>query len=114
MSPLTNVHIWLTTLGAVDSYFHPRRQVAYHPDDPNTPVWLFVYEGDQVPILHQDGSGKLVEAPREGKLMHVTSANDPSTAAGAFIYVYGWTELGSPPMPFLLPTPSLNDPTPAP
>ena len=106
MAPLTAVHIWLTTLGAVDSQFQPSRQVADHPADPATPVWLFIYEGDQVPIEHRDESGTIVQAPPEGKLLHVTNANDRATTGGAFIYVYLWAELGAPPMPVLLPSPT--------
>jgi len=106
LSPMTGVRIWLTTLAAVDAYFHPKRQVADHPQDPMTPVWLFVYEGDQVPILVPTGSGALVDVSREGRLLHVAAANDPATTGGAFIYVYGWIELGSPAMPVQLPTPT--------
>ncbi len=105
MSPMTAVHVWLTTLAAVDGYFHPKRQVADHPQDPMTPVWLFIYEGDQAPILVPSGSGALVDVSTEGRLLHVVAANDPATTGGAFIYVYGWRELGSPAVPVQLPTP---------
>lgn len=108
MSPLTSVRIWLTTLAAVDAHFQPKRQVADHPADPSTPVWLFVYAGEQEPILIPGGSGQLVEAPREGKLVHVAVANDPASAGGAFIYVYGWADLGSPSMPLVLPQPAVS------
>lgn len=91
--------IWLTTLGAVDEYFHPHRQVANHPKDRKTPVWVFVYEGELAPIFHANASGELVESPGDSRLLHVSSAADPATPHGAFVYLYFWRELGSPPVP---------------
>jgi hypothetical protein len=92
VTALTNVpgpwtaRVWLTTLEAVDSQFHPLRQVANHPSAGDTPVWLFIYEnrstGDRV--------------------LHVAAA--ANAARGAFIYIYQWPELGSPTMPPTMPS----------
>lgn len=95
--------IWLTTLGAVDDYFHPHRRVANHPQNRETPVWVFVYQGELSPILHAGESGDLVQSPRDERLLQVSNASDPATRTGAFVYLYFWRELGSPPMPDKLP-----------
>jgi hypothetical protein len=76
--------IWLTTLDAVDARLHPGRQVADHPIG-DAVVWLFIYE---------NGTGD--------RVLHVARASNAKP--GAFIYIYGWPELGSPPVPATMPT----------
>ena len=75
--------IWLTTLDAVDTRLHPGRQVADHPTG-NAVVWLFIYENDT-----------------GDRVLHVARASNAKP--GAFIYIYGWPELGSPPVPATMP-----------
>jgi hypothetical protein len=87
----SKARIWLTTLGAVDAAFAPRPQVADRPSDPATPVWLFIYEGD-FPMDRPDT-----------RLLHVADASNPATRDGAFIYLYRWSELGSPTLPATMP-----------
>ena len=77
--------VWLTTLDAVDTQFHPRRQVANHPSSGNTPVWLFVYEN-----------------PSGDRVLHVAPA--ANATRGSFIYIYRWPELGSPTVPSTMPS----------
>jgi hypothetical protein len=79
--------VWLTTLGAVDARLHPRRQVADHPPSASAPVWLFIYES----------SGAV------DRFLYVSAASNAKP--GAFIYIYRWTELGSPQVPMTMPLP---------
>lgn len=95
--------IWLTTLSAVDAQFAPPRQVADHPVDPNTPVWVFIYDADHPGIIYSDEAGQLQTSPPEQRLLHVTDATNPATRDGAFVYLYGWSELGSPDVPATMP-----------
>lgn len=76
--------IWLTTLDAVDTRLHPGRQVADHPIG-NAVVWLFIYE---------NGTGD--------RVLHVARASNAKP--GAYIYIYHWPELGSPPVPETMPS----------
>ena len=96
MSQVTATRIWLTTLVAVDEAFGPRQQVADHPTDPNTPVWVFVYDGHRPGILYENESGELVRSPDEQRVLHVADATNPATREGAFVYLFGWSELDSP------------------
>lgn len=100
---VTDVHIWLTTLAAVDERLAPRRQVADHPADPETAVWLFVYDGYRPPIQHQNEAGQLVQSLPETRVLHVADATNPKTKVGGFVYIYGWSELGSPELPTTMP-----------
>jgi hypothetical protein len=77
--------IWLTTLKAVDDRFHPRRQVADHPTDESAAVWLFIYE-----------------TPAGDRVLHVAAASNAKP--GAFVYIYPWSELGSPDVPTAMPS----------
>jgi hypothetical protein len=95
--------IWLTTLSAVDVLFAPPRQVGDHPADPSTPVWLFIYDGGLPRTIYSDESGQLQTSPPEEHLLHVTDATNPATREGAFVYIYGWSELGSPDVPTTMP-----------
>jgi hypothetical protein len=105
---VTGVRIWLTTIGAIDVTWAPGRQVGNHPMDPLTPVWLFVYDGYRSPITHADESGALVTSAPETRLLRVVDATDPLTRDGAFVYLYGWSELGSPLLPETMPMPALE------
>ncbi len=96
-------HIWLTTLGAVDGAWSPGRQVADHPVDPATPVWVFVYDGFQPPIRYANEAGQEVESAPETRLLHVVRADHPVTLDGGFVYLYGWSELGDPTLPAVMP-----------
>ncbi len=98
-----STRIWLTTLAAVDAHLDPARQVAYHPTDPETPVWVFIYDGRVRTITYEDESGQLVTSPPETRLLHVADATDPLTRQGRFVYIYHWGELGSPEVPDVLP-----------
>lgn len=80
------VRIWLTTLDAVDARFHPRRQVADHPNTGTATVWLFIYENP--------GTGD--------RFLHVAAASN--ARPGAFVYIYRWPELGSPNVPATMPS----------
>lgn len=103
---VSQTRIWLTTVGAVDEQFRPGRQVADHPSDPHTPVWLLVYEGYQPPILYQDESGALVQSVPETRVLRVVDATNVATREGAFVYLYGWTDLASQPeLPQTMPEP---------
>jgi hypothetical protein len=77
--------VWLTTLDAVDARLHPQRQVADHPSTGAAPVWLFIYE---IP-----GTGD--------RVLHVAAASNAKR--GAYIYIYRWSELGSPVVPKSMP-----------
>lgn len=89
-APTRSARIWLTTLAAVDSTFRPHPQVANHPADPLTPVWMFIWEGD-------------IQQCRPDPLLFVVDATDPATRHGAFIYIFCWRELGNPPIPTRMP-----------
>jgi len=80
--------IWLTTLSAVDAAFSPPRQTADTPVDTSTPVWVFIYGAN----------------PGADRLLHVTDATSTRTLDGSFIYLYHWSELGSPALPDRMPT----------
>jgi len=101
---MRGTRIWLTTLSAVDALVAPPRQVADHPADPSTPVWLFIYDGGLPRTIYSDESGQLQTSPPEEHLLHVADATNPATRAGAFVYIYGWSELGSPDVPTTMPT----------
>jgi hypothetical protein len=79
------VRVWLTTLGAVDAVFAPRQQVADHPATADAPVWLFIYEN----------------ANTGDRVLHVAAASN--ARPGAFVYVYPWSDLGSPQVPATMP-----------
>lgn len=108
MAGVTETRIWLTTLEAVDAAFRPGRQVADHPNDPSTPVWVFVYDGRQPGILHANESGELVYSDQEDRMIHVADATNPATRDGAFVYIYGWGELDAA-LPRALPTAPTED-----
>lgn len=78
------VRIWLTTMGAVDARLHPRRQVANQPPSAEAPVWMFVYE-------HASGE----------RLLYVAPASN--ARPGEFVYIYRFSELGSPETPRTMP-----------
>lgn len=80
-----SVRVWLTTLGAVDTAFAPRRQVADHPTAADAPVWLFIYENVNT----------------GDRALHVAAASDAKP--GAYVYVYTWSDLGSPEVPATMP-----------
>lgn len=83
------VRIWLTTLDAVDARFQPRRQVAAHPTGAKDPVWLYIYEK--------------IEGPGAAdRILHVAPASN--ARPGAFVYLYRWSELGSPTVPETMPS----------
>ena len=82
------VRIWLTTLDAVDSRFHPSRQVANHPSSGSAPVWLYIYEN--------------TAAPDRYRVLHVAPASN--ARPGEFVYIYTWAELGAPEVPTTMPT----------
>lgn len=100
---IREMRIWLTTLSAVDAQFGPPRQVAAHPADPGTPVWLFIYDGDVPGIIFSDEAGQLQTSPSEQRLLRVTDAASLTTRDGAFVYSYFWSELGSPDVPATMP-----------
>ena len=100
---IDRTRIWLTTLGAVDAQFGPKRQVANHPTDPATPVWVFVNDGYRPPIKYADENGTLKESAPEQRVIRVVSAVDRETKEGAFLYIYGWSELGAPELPGTMP-----------
>lgn len=91
---LTRTRIWLTTVGAVKSAFNPPHQVVSDPPADRA-VWLFVYDGYKRGVTYQDESGKLTTSAAESRWLHVADATDPTTVDGAFLYIYGWSELGS-------------------
>ena len=103
MTSVSRTRIWLTTLAAVDAEFGPGQQVADHPTDPMTPVWLFIYDGDWPGILHSDEGGEIVTSEPDSRVLHVADATNSATRGGAFIYLYGWSELGSPDLPTVMP-----------
>ena len=104
MTAVDQTRIWLTTLGDVDARLRPQRQVADHPSDPQTPVWVFIYDGYRPPIQYVDESGNPTRSKPETRVLHVVSAVDQGTREGGFIYIYGWSELGSPELPETMPT----------
>lgn len=91
---LRQTRIWLTTVGAVKRAFDPRQQVVSDPPADRA-VWLFVYDGYKPGVTYQDQRGKLTTSAAEPRWLHVADATDPGTAEGAFLYSYGWSELGS-------------------
>lgn len=99
----SGTRIWLTTLAAVDAVFAPPRQVGDHPADPSTPVWLFIYGGGFPPFIYSDEAGQLRTPAPEEHLLHVADATSAATRDGAFVYIYGWSELGSPDVPTTMP-----------
>lgn len=99
----SGTRIWLTTLSAVDAQLAPPRQVGDHPAGPSTPVWLFIYDGGLPRTLYLDESGQLQTSPPEEHLLHVADATNPATGDGAYVYIYGWSELGSPDLPTTMP-----------
>jgi hypothetical protein len=103
MSPVTTTRIWLTTVAAVDETFSPRRQVFDHPTDPSTPVWVFVYDGHRPGILYANESAELIRSPDESRVLHVVDATNLESREGAFVYVFGWSELDSPELPSRMP-----------
>lgn len=103
MTTVSETRIWLTTLAAVDASLHPRRQVADHPADPFASVWVFVFDGRQPGILHADEFGSLVTSKPEHRMLYVTYATNPAARNGAFVYIYGWSELGSPELATTMP-----------
>jgi hypothetical protein len=78
--------------------------VADHPIDPLSPVWVFVYDGYRPGIPVGLESGGTMTTEPEDRLLHVADAMNAATRDGAFVYIYGWTELGSPSVPEALPT----------
>jgi hypothetical protein len=105
---VTARHIWLTTLEAVDARLRPARQVGEHPADPETPVWVVVYDGYRPGILYANEPGELVRSKPEDRVLHVSDATNPRTRDGAFVYIYGWSELGSPDLPASFPLVALD------
>ena len=103
---LRETRIWLTTVGAVKRRSDLRRQVVSDPPADRA-VGLFVFDGYKPGVTYQDEHGKLTTSVAEPRWLHVADATDTGTAEGAFLYIYGWSELRSGnlgvPETFLLP-----------
>jgi hypothetical protein len=104
MTTVAGTRIWLTTLAAVDARFKTRRLTMDHPSDPTTPVWLFIHDGLRSRIQYVDETGVLVWSPSEVRMLYVADATNSQTREGAFVYIFGWSELGDPDVPSSMPS----------